>query len=87
MKKIIIIIFLFLSINLFSQEEPCQEFLDKMAEKVENNSIEEAKTFMKGFVTCKEENIDLNRSIINNLNQIDYIKLKLPNNFFSSKVK
>lgn len=74
MKKIVLLIVLFvLNIKTYSQENNCNEFLDLMTSLTEKNKIENAKNAMKDFISCKEESNSVYSTIIQNLNNLQYI--------------
>lgn len=73
MKKIILISIFCYSLFSSAQENHCQEFIDKMAKEIEFRNIDKAKTYMKGFITCKEENLGVDNPILKKMEKISYI--------------
>ena len=68
-----LLVLFFLSIITYSQENTCNEFLEIMTAFTEKNKIENAKSAMKDFIACKEESSYNYSTIIQNLNNLQYI--------------
>ena len=72
MKKIITILFVFLTITLSNAQNDCETYIDFMTESIENYNTNKAKEEMKAFIACKEESLGSDNPIIDTLNEIDY---------------
>lgn len=86
MKMFILFFFIFSSFILNAQGEPCKDFLFKMTEALNKNKIDEIKTYMKGFIECKEEILGYDNKIVKSFDQMQYI-ITLENGNFLSKLK